>query len=83
MNFVDLKLRRPHALIEVDGESKYLDETLRSGRSLEDVLLREKQREDWIRGATGLSLARVGAAHIRTPEVLASRLASFGIRPAV
>jgi hypothetical protein len=79
--FVDLGLEEVAAWAEFDGESKYLDEALRSGRSLEAVLLAEKQREDWIRGTTGRSVARWGDAHIASPRALAARLGAFGIRP--
>lgn len=79
--FVDLGLDDVGAFCEVDGETKYLDEALRSGRTLEQVLLAEKQREDWIRGTTQRPLARVGASHIASLSVFARRLASFHIHP--
>lgn len=79
--FVDLGLDDVGAFCEVDGETKYLDDALRSGRTLEQVLLAEKQREDWIRGTTQRPLARVGAEHVASPSAFARRLASFHIRP--
>ncbi|MFH8249148.1 hypothetical protein ACH3VR_02115 [Microbacterium sp. B2969] len=79
--FVDLELEEVGALLEFDGQGKYLDEALRSGRTLEVVLLDEKRREDWIRGTTQKRLARVEDEHIMTPEALGARLAGFGIHP--
>lgn len=79
--FVDFGFRRIRAFGEFDGTSKYVDEALRAGKPLEEVLLAEKQREDWIRGTTQWRLARWGSAHISTPDALARRLASFNILP--
>lgn len=78
--FVDFGLAEVGSFGEFDGKSKYLDEAMRSGRTLEQVLLEEKQREDWIRGRTQWRFARWGSEHIVTPAVLAARLAAFGIR---
>ena len=79
--FVDIGLREVRTFWEFDGEVKYRDAAMRGGRSVETVLLDEKRREDWIRGATQWRLCRGGFADLRTPETLAARLASFGIRP--
>jgi hypothetical protein len=54
---------------------------MRAGKSLEQVLLAEKQREDWIRGLTQYRFVRWGAEHSATPARLAARLKSFGIVP--
>lgn len=81
MYFVDFGLDGCNSFGEFDGEGKYLDEALRSGRTVEQVLVDEKHREDWIRGATGRRFARWGMADIRTPATLASRLSQFHISP--
>lgn len=78
--YVDFGLDDARAWGEFDGEKKYRDEAMRSGLTLEDVLLQEKQREDWIRGTTQRPFARWKWAHLRSAETLAQRLASFGIR---
>ncbi|MFL0564402.1 hypothetical protein ACH0CG_01485 [Microbacterium sp. 179-I 1D1 NHS] len=77
---VDLEIEDEGILLEFDGVAKYRDEGMRQGRGLEDVLLAEKQREDWIRGVTGKRLVRLTGEHIATPATLRSRLAAFGIR---
>lgn len=78
--FVDLGLDDVQMWGEFDGESKYLDEAMRSGRTLEEVLLAEKRREDWIRGVTGRRVLRWSHRDIDTPETLGRRLAAFGVR---
>lgn len=77
--FVDIGLPGAKTFWEFDGEGKYRDHALRNGRSLEDVLLAEKRREDWIRGRTKWGLCRGGFADIASPEKLAARLAAFGV----
>lgn len=79
--FVDFGLDDVQAWGEFDGEQKYRDEAMRSGLTLEQVLLREKQREDWIRGVTQRRFARWKWEHIRTADTLGARLATFGIHP--
>lgn len=79
--YVDFGLDDVGAFGEFDGRSKYLDESVRRGVALEQVLFEEKQREDWIRGTSGRRLVRWEDEHIHTPARLAARLAAFGIRP--
>ena len=81
MYFVDLALDDVAAFGEFDGKGKYLDEALTRGIPLEQILLEEKQREDWIRGTTQRPFARWGDEHITSPQVLAARLRSFNITP--
>ncbi|GEB47393.1 hypothetical protein DEU35_1728 [Microbacterium sp. AG157] len=79
--FVDIALPDAQTFWEFDGEVKYRDVSMRRGRSVEDVLLDEKRREDWIRGVTQWRVCRGGFADIVSPEALAARLAAFGVRP--
>lgn len=79
--WVDFKLDDVAAWGEFDGRDKYLDEAMRSGRTIEDVVLEEKRREDWIRGTTQLRFARWSDEHIGSPQALRTRLAAFGIHP--
>ncbi|MEV7874272.1 hypothetical protein [Microbacterium sp. NPDC089188] len=76
---IDIGLPDEKILWEFDGEGKYTDAALRSGRSLEDILLREKRREEWIRGVTQWRFLRGGFRDVTTPEALATRLAAFGV----
>lgn len=79
--FVDFGLEDVPAWGEFDGEQKYRDESMRAGLTLEQVVLREKQREDWIRGVTQRPFARWKWEHLRTADTLGARLATFGITP--
>lgn len=79
--FVDFGMRDARAFGEFDGKAKYLDAAMREGKSVEQILLEEKQREDWIRGTTQWRLARWETRHIATANALGERLAAFGIRP--
>ena len=76
---MDIELDEADSFYECDGETKYTDEAMRSGRTLEQVLLAEKQREDWVRGTTGKRVLRGGSAHAASPAALAARLVSFGV----
>lgn len=78
--FVDFGLEDADAFGEFDGRGKYLDPHLTHGLSSAEVLDREKQREDWIRGTTHRRMARWGWSHLATAAQLGARLAAFGIR---
>lgn len=81
--FLDFSLDDADAWGEFDGEGKYTDPAMRPvGVDLEQAVLDEKMREDWIRGITGRRLARWGTSHITEPAVLAQRLALFHVFPA-
>lgn len=79
--FVDFGLRGVRAFGEFDGKGKYLDAALREGKSVEQIVLEEKQREDWIRGTTQWRFGRWETPHIKTTNALGARLATFGITP--
>jgi hypothetical protein len=78
---VDLEIEDVGTFFEFDGHTKYLEESLRSGRTVEQVVLDEKRREDWIRGTTQKRFVRAESSHILTPSALAKRLAAFGVVP--
>jgi len=78
---VDFGLDDVDAFGEFDGAGKYLDPALRGGRSIEQVVLDEKRREDVIRGVTGRRFVRWDDAHISTADALRRRLAEFGLHP--
>jgi hypothetical protein len=78
---VDIGIGSARTFWEFDGADKYLDPGLLRGRSVAEVVLEEKRREDWIRGRTQWRLCRGSDAHVVTSAAMASRLASFGIDP--
>lgn len=64
---------------EFDGRGKYIEAAARSGRSTEQVVFAEKQREDWIRGTTGRAVIRWGWPHLVDAATLARRFAAFHV----
>lgn len=77
--WLDMELREHAVFYECDGDAKYTDPALQGGRSIEQILLGEKHREDWVRGVTGKRIIRGGFAHVASPRALASRLTAFGV----
>lgn len=68
-----------HSVIgEADGESKYLDERLRGGLNIEQVLVAEKWREDRLR-ALGWRVVRWGWKTANDPTALAAVLEAVGL----
>jgi hypothetical protein len=78
---VDIEIEDAAAFLEIDGMTKYRDEAMRSGLTIDEVILEEKRREDWIRGRTQHRFVRAEEKHVATAELLGQRLAAFGIRP--
>ena len=76
---VDIGLIEAGALLEFDGQGKYTNAAMRAGRTVEQVLLAEKRREDWIRGVTQQRFIRVESPHIASSAALARRLSAFGV----
>ncbi|MFH8252126.1 hypothetical protein ACH3VR_17305 [Microbacterium sp. B2969] len=78
---VDFGIEDALAWGEFDGEGKYTDPELLRGRTREDVVREEKEREDWIRATTGRGFGRWQMAQLESPETLGGHLAALGIRP--
>lgn len=76
---VDIEIEELGAFVEIDGVGKYQDEALRSGRTIEQVHIAEKRREDWIRGVTQQRFVRIEERHVASADRLAQRLTAFGI----
>ncbi|WP_156761939.1 hypothetical protein [Microbacterium karelineae] len=64
---------------EFDGEVKYRDREMRRGRSVEQVVLDEKRREDEIRAATGQRMIRWTNREIRSRSTFDAFLRDHGI----
>lgn len=77
--YVDFDLAEAGAWGEFDGEGKYTHLAAAQNRTLEEVLLAEKRREDWIRGTTDRRMPRWGSEHIVSAAALGARLASFHV----
>lgn len=85
--FMDLELNGLGVFCEVDGRIKYLGADAASpshaqepvGERLEAILVREKAREDWVRGVTGYRVIRLTARDLSSLDALRSRLIAFRI----
>ncbi|TDP91531.1 hypothetical protein EDF62_2148 [Leucobacter luti] len=78
--FLDFWLLNQPFFGECDGKVKYTDSRLRGGQSAEQVVYREKLRQDWVTATTGRRGVRWGAAHVGTGALFARRLRAFGVR---
>lgn len=63
---------------EFDGAVKYLDPSLRNGRTADEVVLDEKRREDRIR-ALGVRVVRWDWSHATDPRRMFGRLTAAGL----
>ncbi|WP_341933671.1 hypothetical protein MRBLWO14_002725 [Microbacterium sp. LWO14-1.2] len=79
--WLDFGFPQARAFGEFDGLGKYVSPEMRGDRSIDDVVIAEKRREDEVRGVTGWRIVRWGSEHIRSEDALGARLAAFGIRP--
>lgn len=78
--WVDFEFLGQRTFGEVDGVSKYSDPSLRGERSALQAVMREKRREDEIRGVSQFALARWEPSHANTARALGNRLQAFGVR---
>ncbi|MDN3311107.1 hypothetical protein QWJ90_09210 [Microbacterium oryzae] len=77
--WMDFALDEAKVFGEFDGRGKYLDAGMRGGRTVEEVVLDEKRREDGVRGVTGWRTIRWGMAEARDPAAFAKHLAAFHV----
>lgn len=78
---IDFGLDDVDAWGEFDGEGKYFDVALGGDPEGRKALLREKEREDWIRGRSGRAFVRWGMSHVANATTFRRHLASFGLSP--
>lgn len=77
--FVDCYWPDQDFVLEFDGKVKYLDPALRGGRTVEEVLLDEKEREDEIR-AQVRRMTRAGWSIALAPARVRARMSAAGFR---
>ncbi|ANH39870.1 hypothetical protein I601_3464 [Nocardioides dokdonensis FR1436] len=77
---VDFAWPEHRLIVEFDGRQKY-HSMRRPGESIEEMVLREKQREDRIREATGWTVIRITWADLQQPSLLIARLRRY-LKPA-
>ena len=78
---IDFGLDDVNAWGEFDGLGKYFDVALGGDPDGRKALLREKEREDWIRGRSGRAFVRWGMRHVENATTFSRHLASFGLAP--
>lgn len=78
--FLDFELVGHDVYLEADGRVKYEDPQMRRGLSAEQVVIAEKEREDWIRGTQNKRVLRAGWADATTMQATANRLRAFGVQ---
>lgn len=71
---VDFAWPEHRLIVEFDGREKY-HSMRRPGESIEEMVLREKTREDRLREATGWTVIRITWADLQRPDLLRARLA--------
>lgn len=79
---MDIELLGRRIFFEADGKVKYLDEAYMNGRSIDEVVVHEKERENWVVGTVpGYRVLRGGWEHVQTTETLKKRLLHFNVTP--
>ena len=79
-NFVFELMDGCTVLGEFDGRAKYEDERLRSGATVIDTFMMERQRESRLT-LTGASIVRFKWTDLRSPGRLLRMLAAAGVNP--
>lgn len=77
--WMDIAVDQARTFVECDGRAKYVDEELRGARSADDIVVAEKVREDWVRGATGWRVVRVMSEHVATLDAAESHFRAIGL----
>ena len=70
----DFGIEKINSFGEFDGKGKYTDPAMLQGRSLQQVLLDEKAREDWIRSTTRRLVLRWGDKEASSEKAMAQFL---------
>ena len=75
---VDFYFEQVDGVGEADGKSKYIDPAMRGGRTADEVVYREKLREDELRGRAR-GFVRWGRREALSTELLRVRLGTLGL----
>lgn len=80
---MDFELTEFGVFLEADGRVKYTNEQMRNGRSVEDVVLEERHRENLVSGATAKRIIRGRWADAMSPDATARLLRGYNIEPPI
>lgn len=78
--WLDFEFLGQRAFGEVDGAVKYADARMLGGGNAHEAVVREKRREDEVRGVENKRIVRWMPESIATPELLGRRMRAFGLR---
>lgn len=78
---MDLELVGEGVFFEADGKVKYTDESRREGKSLEQVLIEERNREAWVRSRLTHRVLRGEWKSAQSVEATAALLREFEVAP--
>lgn len=77
--YMDFELLGLNIFGECDGDVKYKDPKLRGGRSPEEVVVREKKRDNWVAGRTNHRIVHWGFRDVATAADLARLLRNYHV----
>lgn len=77
--WMDIAVDQARTFIECDGRAKYMEDEMRGSRMADQVVLEEKAREDWVRGASGWRVIRVRSEHVATLEAATTHFRAMGL----
>ena len=79
MYYVDFEFLGLDLFGECDGKQKYTDANLRNGQTADEVVYREKRRQDWICGRENKGMVRWGYPEAPTARKLGTHLMGLGV----
>lgn len=79
--YVDLELLGLGILCEIDGKIKYTDPNMLGDLAPGEAVFQEKKRSEWIEGATGKRLIRLGSAELDAQRTFTQWLREFRVPP--
>lgn len=77
--YMDFELLGLRVYGESDGDFKYTNPALRGGRSADEMVVREKKRDNWVSGSTNHRMVHWGTREAGTPERLRRLLQSYHV----
>lgn len=78
---MDMELVGYGVFLEADGRVKYTEQSMLGGKSLQEVLLNERKRENWVSGTTNARTIRGVWKEALTPQQTATMLRNYGVTP--
>ena len=79
MYYVDFELLGLDLFGECDGKQKYTDAKMRNGQTADEVVYREKRRQDWICKRENKGMVRWGYPEAPTARKLGTHLMGLGV----